>query len=287
MKKLLLSGLCLILVLSAGSCLDNSNLKNLSTQPSQEITANSDNTTVDTQATTYESSAPDTQPTTYETSASATQTSSIETSTDNRYTMLFYTTPPNKDSSIKIQYPYFNGSGFDAVNTLIYEKVQKLVTFGSILEPDEKLDIDYKAAVTLQNSKIISFVIWGDYNNSKTPHPSAVFYTFNIDLSTIKELKITDLYNINADFKKVFYEKKQAPQDNFAHHEQFMIDAFLSGEFTIGEFSYPDNIQFLFNPEGIVISFSIPHAVGDHVEFQLNYSDIQQFYKLNQNYWNS
>lgn len=45
-----------------------------------------------------------------------------------------------------------------------------------------------------------------------------------------------------------------------------------------GPFTDPDTVSFFLMPDGIVLSFPIVHAYGDHFEAELLYSDIQNFY---------
>ncbi len=55
---------------------------------------------------------------------------------------------------------------------------------------------------------------------------------------------------------------------------------------TVDPFSIVGNVSYFLKPDGIVLSMPAVHATGsDHFEAQLKYNDIQQFYLLEQNYW--
>ena len=78
------------------------------------------------------------------------------------YSILTYTEAPNENSSINIQYPFFEGEGKEALNQLIYGKVQEFVRIDGSLSPgDSDMAVEYQAEVTLQNEKMVSMVFWG------------------------------------------------------------------------------------------------------------------------------
>lgn len=218
------------------------------------------------------------------------QTSSVKSSSE-VYRISLYTEAPNKNSSIKIQYPSFSGNGLDALNTLIYDKVQSFAKIDtSLFSGDTGLTIDYQSAVTLQNSKIISIVFWGSSYVEGSAYPVNDLIPLNIDLQSLKEITLKDLYTTNADFETVFFDKAFFPIDPITSYDKAGFPEMLklqSPEYqTADPFSIPDNVSFFLKPDGIVLSMPAVHATGsDHLEAQLKYSDIQQFYLLRQNYW--
>lgn len=229
-----------------------------------------------------------------------TQTSSGSNTNDNQtnseassinYKMELYTEAPNKNSSIKIQYPFFTGEGSDALNKLIYDKVQSFAHVDTSLFPDNTgLTIDYESAVTLQNNKIVSMIFWGYSNVEGSAYPVNNLIPLNVDLQTMKEVTLKDLYTTNADFEKVFFDKAFFPTDPITSYDKATFKDMLklqSPEYqTVDPFSIPDYVTFFLKPDGIVLSLPAIHATGsDHLEAQLKYSDIQQFYIPSQNYW--
>lgn len=208
---------------------------------------------------------------------------------DQSFTMSIYTEAPNKNSSIKIEYPKFNDN--DALNTLINDKVKGLAQIDtSLFSGDASLNVDYKSEVTLKNNKVVSIIFWGSSYIDDAAYPSNDLITLNIDLRSMKELTLKDLYTTNADFADVFFKKASFPENPITSYDKKSFPEMLklqSPEYqTIDPFSDPDNIPFFLKPEGIVLSLPAVHATGsDHFEAQLNYSDIQSFYLLKQNYW--
>lgn len=208
---------------------------------------------------------------------------------DQSITMSIYTEAPNKNSSIKIEYPQFNDN--DALNTLINDKVKGLAQIDtSLFSGDASLNVDYKSEVTLNNNKVVSIIFWGSSYIDDAAYPSSDLITLNIDLRSMKDLTLKDLYTTNADFADVFFKKAFFPENPITSYDKKSFPEMLklqSPEYqTIDPFSNPDNIPFFLKPEGIVLSLPAVHATGsDHFEAQLNYSDIQSFYLLKQNLW--
>lgn len=207
------------------------------------------------------------------------------------YKMSVYTEAPNKNSTIKIQYPIFSGKDLDVLNTLIYDKVQSFAKIDtSLFSSDTGLNIDYQSAVTLQNNKIVSIVFWGSSYIEGGAYPVDNLLPLNIDLQSKKEITLKDLYTTDNEFEKVFFEKSYFPTEPITSYdkESFrQMRELQSADYqTVDPFSIPDNVSCFLKTDGIVLSLPAVHATGsDHFEAQLNYSDIQQFYLPDQNYW--
>jgi len=207
-----------------------------------------------------------------------------------QYTVLVYSNAPNQKSTVQIDYPYFGDSSFATVNQLIYDKVksysQEYAGTDTSTDPNsdtQVITINLTFKIAFQNSKIISMYFWGESYDSLAPHPNSEFYTLNIDLTTGKEVALTDMYTVNSDFRTAFFNK--AEQTGGAKEAlQAELALVADGDGTDG-FSYPSYLPCYLTPDGLVVSIPIDHANGDHFEMQIAYSDVQQFYKLEQNYW--
>jgi hypothetical protein len=210
-------------------------------------------------------------------------------SKDDSITMSIYTEAPNKNSSIKIQYPKFSNN--DTLNKMIYEKVQSFAKIDtSLFSGDASLNVDYQSEVTLKNTKLVSIIFWGPSYIDDAAYPSNDLITLNIDLLSMKEITLKDLYTTNTDFQTVFFKKAFFPENPITSYDKESFSEMLklqSPEYqTVDPFSMADNISAFLKPDGIVLSMPALHATGsDHFEAQLKYSDIQQFYLPKQNYW--
>jgi hypothetical protein len=216
--------------------------------------------------------------------------------TNSGYTMCTYT----DGSTVSIQYPKFFGNGSDIVNDFI---MQKVTNFDKGWISPSDVTIDYKSAVTFQNSKIVSVIFWGSFFGKGAAHPGIILFPYNIDLATGKNINIRDMYTINADFENVFFAKAQYPSQNIVPHNYdkagfpsalkvIKNDCLISYDyFTATDKMYPsqpgnDVVGYL-TTDGLVIDYPVIFAFGSTFDVQLSFRDIQRFYKLNQNYWES
>jgi hypothetical protein len=203
--------------------------------------------------------------------------------TDDAYEMLVY----SPSDGIQIQYPRFTGPGTEALNELVFNHVLRMTDLE--VDPTD-VTLDYQAAVTLYNSKIVSIVFWGYSNVFGSAHPFTELYPFNIDLATLQQVTIGDLYTINPELGTVFFEKAYFPTDPVTSYsaEDFAEMLMLqTPEYqTFDLFSEPGYISCFFKPDGLVFTMSAVHATGsDHFEAEVPYADLQPFYLPAQNYW--
>ncbi|MDW2796284.1 hypothetical protein RZO55_01605 [Clostridium boliviensis] len=182
---------------------------------------------------------------------------------DQSYTMSIYTDAPNKNSSIKIQYPKFINN--DTLNTLIYDKVQSFAKIDtSIFSSDAVLTVDYQSAVTLQNNKIVSIVFWGTSYIKDGAYPVNNLNTLNVDLQSMKEITFKDLYTTNADFEKVFFDKAAFPSNPLTSYDEASFPEMLklqSPEYqTVDPFTIADNISCFLKPDGVVLRLLLQYV---------------------------
>ena len=209
------------------------------------------------------------------------------------YSMSFYDKVPNENSSVKIQYPVFSGGVSEKLNALVSDKVQSLGELDTeYFSEDSALTVDYQSAVTLQNGKIVSMIFWGDSNIEGSAHGSSDLYTLNIDLQTMKEVTFDELYKTDTGFSEAFFEKAFFPSEPITSYDADRFSEMLNLQTPeyqpVDPFSIPDTVSCFLKPDGIVLSMPAVHATGsDHFEAQINYGDIQEFYRLQQNYWES
>lgn len=200
------------------------------------------------------------------------------------YEMSIYTQAQNENSSVHIEYPiFYNLDRSSELNALILKTVQDF----AILDPDyfpqdTKYTINYQSQVTLQNSNVVSIVFWGTRDIEVSAFPVFTLYTINVDPHSLKTIKLTDLYNVDKNFKKVFFEKSFYPSIPVSVYEKDYFSEMLEGHsddyITIDPFDSPDTISFFLTSDGIVLSLPSAHAYGDHFEAELLYSDIQDYY---------
>ena len=189
--------------------------------------------------------------------------------------------------SVKIQYPQFFGK--DQLNALIYNKVKEMGKNEDLLEGNG-FTLDFQCAVTLYNNKMASVVFWGYSFVETAVHHYNDLISLNIDLATLQEVKLIDVYTINKDFENTFFEKAYFPTKPLTSYDVTLFSEMLllqTDQYTAtSPFSYPEGVQCFFKPEGVVLSMGAVHASGnDHFEAQLSYKDIEKFFKGNKKYW--
>ena len=195
------------------------------------------------------------------------------------YTMQEFTAQPD----IHIAYPVFADN--EPLNALVMAKVESLVP-----EDVTGVTIHYTCAVTLLNDRFASMVFWGDSDVAGSAHPATDIATLNVDLTASQPVALTDLYDTNADFVKTFFANAAFPSDPVTSYSADMFAEMLALQAenvsSFNPFGAEGLALCFLKPDGLVLSMSSIHATGsDHFEAQLNYSDIQSFYRLSQNVW--
>ena len=201
--------------------------------------------------------------------------------------MLRYAAAPNGKSSISIQYPRFPGSSAAALNARVEAKVQAMARQPYQLHgEDAGITLDYQCAVTLYNRRIASMVFWGWSHVENSAHPFTDLVAYNIDLTTMQEVTLAELYRTDAAFEAVFFEKALFPQNPNTSYTARQFPEMLALQAEQSAFRVPGDCACFLTPEGAVFSMSAIHATGsDHFEGLLRYGDSQPFYLPAQKYW--
>lgn len=195
------------------------------------------------------------------------------------YEMRVYAATPE----IQIAYPVFSDQ--DGLNALVEAQVKAMVP-----EDTAGVTIEYACAVTLLNRRMVSMVFWGYSNVEGSIHPYNDLFTLNVDRETLRPVTLTDLYEVNADFEKVFFNHAAFPGDPVTSYAaDTFADALalqVSGLQSYDPFGMAGQIACFLKPDGLVLSLPAVHASGsDHFEAQLRYADIQAYYRLSDNLW--
>jgi hypothetical protein len=207
---------------------------------------------------------------------------------DAPYEMRVFNDAPIENSTVSIEYPYFIGSEFNILNAVIYAKLECLVRYAyAWYEYTSHNYLDMECAVTLMNSKAVSIVFWGKaYREDR--HDDSIF-TLNIDLSTLKEIKLAELYNIDANFENAFFAnayQPTAPDTSPYDRDFYEYLRYQTREYnTTDPFTFSEQFPFFLKPNAIVISIPMAHAGGNHFEAQLDFDVIVPYYKLNTKLW--
>lgn len=211
--------------------------------------------------------------------------------TDTEYKIEMYREDMAANSFVQIEYPVFEGTENESLNMRIYERAQEVLkTEAEAFLKKEPWYVRYQGEVTLKNSKIASIVFWGESGTKETSGKRTSLTAVNIDLRTMQEVGLKDLYQTSEEFEKVLFEKAYFPENPVTSYEKDAFAEMLKLQLpeyrAQNPFEKEGSAQCFFKPEGLVLSLPSIHATGsDHFEAELSYSDIQSFYLREQNYW--
>lgn len=199
----------------------------------------------------------------------------------------------NNDKDIKIIYPQI--TNFSDINTqktineLIKNEALKILNHFPYKEKfslEVNYDIKWKSAnlLSIQYSGI-SYVKGGAY-------PNHLFYTTNININKGCRIRLKDLVIINEDFVKKFKDGKFIAL-NPVHKD--ILKTFTSKDWVkdfnnadspgnIDAESYSGTFSYL-TKDSLGISVGVPHAIGDHAEFEIHYQDIANNIKDDNETW--
>lgn len=191
-----------------------------------------------------------------------------------------------RNSNIVINYPTLQGKGFENSNELIKSTIRNLVPeIYGIDYFDLDLEMDYK--ISFQNNSFISIVFEGMGYVKTAAHPNHLFITLNINVKNGTQIKLSDMYTINDNFKEIYFEtaKKQAPERFTKEEWLSLIEELEKDSSTNWYFEHADSInglQSYLTQNGLGLSMPVQFALGNHFEILIPYSKITQYLKFNQ-----
>lgn len=157
------------------------------------------------------------------------------------------------------------------------------------------LTLNYK--ITWWSERLLSVQYNGIGYVQDEPHPNAYFYTTNINISSGSKLRLRDIVNIDEDFvTKYRDEKLKSIRTSRIDGRKVFVTNFGIESNTLGDtmelfkkadLLYPKSwgVYFYFTPESLGISASVSHAAGNHVEFEIDYKDIADNAKAENEVW--
>ncbi|HBF40095.1 MAG TPA: hypothetical protein DDW50_22665 [Firmicutes bacterium] len=177
----------------------------------------------------------------------------------------------------------------EIINRIIQNDV-----FGDEVQYYEKLgngsdyELDYK--IQLEGPNLLSIEYLGYRYEKGTPHPTQIFYTTNINLHQGTRLQLKDVVTIDKAFIEKLKKSRYRPWNS---NLDWQSDAYryalmnLNDEQLIEELNHADDLQSGYNTfsyftqDSLGISLGLPHALGDHAEFEIKYREIARNIKKN------
>lgn len=208
-----------------------------------------------------------------------------------------------KKDGIEAEYPKLISGGntedLERWNQMIYEdfnKILKIYSFNPFPEltpsPTNQIPtiLTIKNMVKLNTTNLISIFYNADYNSKFSAHPTDLVYTTNIDKTNKVRLKLSDIIKLDKDFVKDFREWTFIPVEQGNEELNKAIKDYvdnISDEDLLMGFQTADNIgsgnlwgiYSYFTPDRLGISLEVPNYIGDHIEFEREYSKLKDFLK--------
>ncbi|SMC19571.1 hypothetical protein SAMN02745134_00871 [Clostridium acidisoli DSM 12555] len=191
------------------------------------------------------------------------------------------------DKNVKITYPVVSNvqdnNKQQNINNIIKTEALKII---NIYGNDANLTIT--PTIKLKGKHILSIEYTGlEYTNGAA-HTNSIFYTTNIDMTKGNKIILKDILNISEDLvTKVRYgqykgdsETKTAAISEIKGKEDSDIINALNNADIIGDIN-SENVYSYFTGDSIGISIGVSHAIGDHAEFEVRYSDIKNILNPN------
>ena len=179
------------------------------------------------------------------------------------------------DRAITIHYPQISkmndGEKQNRLNEII--KTEAL----SILQDYDKVSLE-KLTVKLdfvigrQDSELLSAQFTGSRFLKGTPYPTALFHSVNLDMQAGRKLRLQDIVQIDDKFVKFVLRNHLIAAEGVTH-ERLKLDitklvkVFSQADSSVAS-ENPERAFSYFTKDEMGISFSVIHALGDHVEYE-------------------
>lgn len=197
-----------------------------------------------------------------------------------------------KNNNIMISFPKVIGlanyNNEQKINHIIKNDALKILDYYKTADNNLNLDINYD--IKLKENDLLSIQYSGVGYVKGAAHPNNLFYTTNVDIKNQSRLRLKDKIIIDQNFidklRKGEYKTAGSEKNSelkaavfnvlnsYSNQELMKIlnesDILYSSsnENQSGAFSY-------FTNDSIGISLSMPHAIGDHAEFEIKNKDIK------------
>ena len=217
------------------------------------------------------------------------------TSTETKY---LYLVEDSKDNYIVVKLPTnydldskTNKLIADFITTKINEfsgEEFKLIGASALPEQKNLQDSEYyieiETEVTYNTSDTVSIVFSGLFNKKGAAHPTNLFYALNFDPNTMQEIDFANRYTVDGELYTSFAQsgKEKITQllggtwpdawksfsEEFCSEQEFFEGIKLNTQ--------GDAVYWYYSKTGIVFSFSVAHALGDHIEAEVSFDKLKK-----------
>jgi hypothetical protein len=203
----------------------------------------------------------------------------------------------NKDG-IEAEYPKLVSGGSEKElrgwNQLIEEDFNKILKI-YFFRPNPELTpvpayLKIKYKIERNDADFISILYTVSFNSPYSAHPTELIYTTNINKAKNKRIILSDIVKLDKEFVNDFRTWEYLPmmEDNdelnkaIKDYVSNMSDKDLLMGFKTSDIIGTGNIWGIYSyltDDSLGISLGVPHYIGDHVEFEMKYSELKKFLK--------
>lgn len=184
---------------------------------------------------------------------------------------------------ISIYYPEFEGLTNVKTQAKVNQKIKdSALEVLEYLKNNEKTTLEVAYTIKYASAGIASVAYSGYYNTEKTPYQQNVYYTHYIDLIKAKSMRLTDFYTVDKDFidavlYRTYTEGEQIAAVEYLKNQDIKS---LVSQVKKADTAAADSGVYSFMGNGVFgISFPVPHALGDHVTFEVPLGELYKFQK--------
>lgn len=191
-----------------------------------------------------------------------------------------------KRNGIRISYPVIKKLGDEKKEYKINSEIKKsaLKVLDYYIE-DEEIELDIIYEVNLKNEKFFSVSFYGVGNIVNASYQTNHFYTINIDMNTGEKLILSDMIDVNKELATKIKSLDFEPVQDINNDDMKRIFETMNEDSILESLEESDSLdkistgkQFDYfsyiTEDSIGISIRVPHAIGDHIEFETKYEDI-------------
>lgn len=197
------------------------------------------------------------------------------------------------NADIKISYPQlvnlYDTKKQNDINDLIKNEALKVLNYYKDSEEAISLEIKYETICRDENLMSIQYTGLGEVKNSA--HPNNLFFTTNVSIKDGKKVTLTDVINVNSNLVKKLkngdftvsgnvIDKAEIIERINNNSDEELINMLINADSldNIGTEKQSD-VFTGFKKDSLVISFSVPHSLGDHIEIEIKYDVIKDNFK--------
>ncbi len=208
-----------------------------------------------------------------------------------------------KKNGVVARYPTFVSGGTEMAisewNRLISEDFKRILDIYSFQPFPELTQAPTDSVPTIlninyelmdNNSALFSVLYRAAFHSSFSAYPTELVYTTNIDKEKNTKLQLKDAVKLDKEFVENFRTWDFILFENDNEELRKAVKDYLAGlsdEELLRGFSQADQINSknsygifsYYKPNSLGISLSVPHYIGDHVEFERDYSKLEKYLK--------